>query len=86
VSKAELDALGKIFANDIEQDLKPTGRTLPFQSKAKIFTKLEAEGLVRRDSMQIGSGWSAVTVEGWALTAAGHLMYCMSCADEDESA
>lgn len=70
-TKAELTALEKVFAAEIE------GR-LPFQSKAKIFQKLADEGFIAPMERKFG-GQFPVTVTGWELTHAGRIAYCVSC-------
>lgn len=71
--KYQLQALEKIFAAEIEGHL-------PFQSTASVYKKLEADGLVRFGKETLSSDClGAITVEGWYLTHAGRLMYCMSC-------
>lgn len=71
-TKAELNALEKVFAAEID------GR-LPFQSKAKIFTRLCEGGYLEPFERRYGSGWSAVTVKGYQLSHLGRLTYCASC-------
>ena len=75
-TKATLRALEKVFCAEIDD-------RLPFQSKAAIYKKLMDEGLLGWMAREFGSGWSAVTCEGYELTHAGRIMYCMSC-DEVE--
>ena len=70
--KATLKALERIFAAEIE------GR-LPYQSKARIFTKLADDGLVAPMERRFGHDRFAVTVTGWQLTHAGRLLYCSNC-------
>lgn len=69
---SKIKALEKVFAAEVD------GR-LPFQSRAKIYDTLNAEGLVARMERKFGSDRFAVVVTGWELTHAGRLMYCMSC-------
>lgn len=72
-TKAELAALERVFAAEIE------GR-LPFQSKAKIFDKLHAEGFIMPMERNLGrDGFGAITIAGWQLTHLGRLIYCTSC-------
>lgn len=75
MTKAELAALGKVFAAEIN------GR-LPFQSKAKIFSYLQNDGLLEPMTRHFGAGRFAVTVTGYQLTHAGRIAYCESCTDE----
>lgn len=69
----KLQALERVFAAEID------GR-LPFQSKAKIYARLQEEGLVEPMETKFGvPPLGVMTVTGWQLTHAGRLMYCMSC-------
>lgn len=83
MKKAHVLALERIFSSDIEQAMSKSRLRLPFQSKAKVYEELEREGMVKRTEVRVGTGWSAVTVRGWALTEAGHLAYCLSCDGEE---
>lgn len=71
-TKAELNALEKVFAAEIE------GR-LPFQSKAKIFHQLCEDGLLQPMDRRFGDRFGIVTISGYQLTHAGRLAYCTSC-------
>ncbi len=72
-NKAVLNALEKVFAAEIE------GR-LPFQSKAKIYQKLEDDGLVALMKREFARDrFGAIIVTGYELTHAGRLLYCLSC-------
>lgn len=71
-TKAELNALEKVFAAEIEGHL-------PFQSKAKMFKQLAEDGLLAPMERRFGDGRWAVTVSGWQLTHAGRVLYCSSC-------
>lgn len=71
-TKAELSALEKVFAAEIEA-------RLPFQSKAKIFRRLCDEGLVEPMDRKFGNDRFAVTISGYQLTHAGRIVYCASC-------
>ena len=71
--KATIKALERVFAAEIN------GR-LPYQSKAHIFEKLCAEGLVQKMDRRFGGNDRfAVTVTGWELTHAGRILYCLEC-------
>lgn len=70
-TKAELAALEKVFAAEIED-------RLPFQSRAAIFSRLSDGGLVEPMERKFG-GRFPVTVTGWQLTHAGRFLYCHSC-------
>lgn len=73
LTTAELRALGRVFAAEVE------GR-LPFQSKAKIFRELCESGMVEPMEWTLG-GRLPVTVSGYQLTHAGRMAYCCSCRD-----
>jgi hypothetical protein len=87
MKKAHLTALGKVFASEMDQAMKPAGiPRFPFQSKAKVFKELEALGLVECKSVSLPSRLGLVTIAGWALTPAGHRAYCEACKDEGGAA
>jgi hypothetical protein len=79
MTKNELRALEKIFSHEIDQALNH--HNLPFQSKAKVYETLEADGMIKYVTVTVGSGWSAVNVSGWQLTLLGHVTYCLTCSD-----
>jgi hypothetical protein len=72
VNKATIKALGQVFAAEVE------GR-LPYQSKAKVYAKLHAEGLVEPMERTFFFARLPVTVRGWQLTHAGRFFYCSNC-------
>jgi hypothetical protein len=72
MKKAELAALEKVFAAEIE------GR-LPFQSKAKIFRTLCDEGYLEPMERNFGHDRFGIIVHGYQLSHAGRLAYCLSC-------
>lgn len=74
-SKAVIAALERVFVAEIE------GR-LPFQSKARIFSKLADDGLIQPMERRFGSDRFAVTAKGWELTHAGRILYCLECEGE----
>lgn len=84
--KAELDALEALFSHEVESAVNPKASGLPYQSRRKVFRELEADGLVRKVSVQHGKPPFVIVIEGWQLTTAGHLLYCMSCDDSGEPA
>lgn len=79
MKKSQLAALEKVFSNEVERAISERPHQMPFQSKAKIFKELAADGYLEAASVKVGSGWSAVTVTGWELPHLGRLAYCMSC-------
>ena len=72
MTKRWFDALEKVFAAEIKG-------VLPFQSKAKVYDELEADGCVAPVTRTFGDRWPRVTVSGWALTERGRILYCESC-------
>jgi hypothetical protein len=70
-TKAELSALEKVFAAEIENKL-------PFQSRAAIFTKLCEKRLIQPMEIKFG-GRFPVIVSGWQLTHLGRIIYCSAC-------
>lgn len=72
MKKAELAALEKVFAAEIEN-------RLPFQSKAKIFRALCDEGYLEPMERNFGHDRFGITVRGYQLSHAGRLAYCLSC-------
>lgn len=82
---AELRALEKVFSHEVERAVGPRPHGLPFQSRAAIYKRLAAQGLVEAVTVNFGSGPFAVSVSGYELTHAGRLLYCASCADDLES-
>lgn len=77
VPQKMLDALGRVFAAEIEN-------RLPFQSKATIYRDLLVAGHVQYMERTMGTGWSAVRVTGYGLTHRGRYLYCASCRNSDE--
>lgn len=76
ITRRALSALEKVFAAEVED-------RLPFQSRAKVYSELCADGLVK--SMQrIYGGRFPVTVSGYQLTHAGRIIYCESCRGQED--
>ena len=69
--KKHFNALEKIWEREI-------AGTLPFQSKAKVYTELEAGGMVEKYITIIGGRFS-VKITGWVLTQKGRMEYCQNC-------
>ena len=80
MTKRHLLALEKCLESEIEGALRGWGRCV--QSKAKVYKELEAEGLVKWTEERLG-GRFPMTIEGWELTLAGHVAYCLSCDDAE---
>jgi len=75
VTKAQLKALERIFVAEIE------GR-LPLYSRAKIYHEMERDGLVEFGTFNLGRDrFGVIRVEGWSLTHAGRITYCMQCSE-----
>lgn len=79
MTKAKLRALEKCFEAEVNAALHNQPRV--FQSKAKIYKELGAEGYVKWTEETLG-GRFPVRIAGWELTLAGHAAYCLSCDDE----
>jgi hypothetical protein len=72
MTKAEIKALERVFAAEIEN-------RLPFQSRAKIFQRLAADGMIEpMDRRFNGDRFGLIIVNGWQLTHLGRLAYCTS--------
>lgn len=85
MKKSHLNALGKVFASEIDQAMKPAGiPRFPFQSKTKVFAELEGMGLVRREVVTL-PGRPPLEVSGWTLTESGRFAYCSECKDEGDA-
>ncbi len=72
MNKKTFDALGRLFEAQIRGQL--------LQSKAKIFSQLEALDYCSKEEIVIG-GKFPVKVTGYAITMFGHMDYCLECAD-----
>jgi len=72
LTKAQFKALERVFAAEIQ------GRVL--QSRAKIYDEMATDGLVEHGTLILGRDqFGLIKVEGWSLTHAGRLVYCMQC-------
>ncbi len=80
MTKAELNVLERIFAAEV-------ANRLPFQFGKRlapaVALKLESEGYISRSSTTL-PGVFHIRIDGWQLTALGHLTYCVSCDDGTE--
>lgn len=85
MNKKELNALGLVYSNEVERAVCEPKHGFPFQSKAKIFKQLVAEGFLEERTVMHGASPFSVSFSGYELTHAGRLMYCMSCEDEETS-
>ena len=79
ISKKDHKLLGAVFAREV------VGYSL--QSKSKEYARLEAAGLVFKNSevKHFKDGLPPMTIEGWNLTPKGHMLYCTNCKEEEES-
>ena len=73
MNKKTFNAVGKVFAAEIEN-------RLPFQSKAKIYRDLADRGLLLYVEGIMG-GRFPITIKGFILTEAGRYEYCNACKD-----
>lgn len=68
MTKADFTLLSRIF--DAE-----TRDLLPFQSRAKGYQALAADGMITHMTRMFGP----TEVHGWALTERGRILYCEEC-------
>jgi hypothetical protein len=68
-----------MFAKQIENSMSAHGIHIESQSKAKVMTELEEMGLIQRQVIKSKLRVGTASFEGWVLTPAGHMAYCMSC-------
>lgn len=77
MNQKTITALEKVFEAEIHGRL--------FQSKAKIYKQLEADGMVTFERQELGRDrFGAIAVEGWALTHRGRIAYCETCTEPPE--
>lgn len=74
MNKPIFEALGKIFAAEIED-------RLPFQSKAKIFKSLVDDGMVEGVTVTLPGRFPG-RFTGYVLTPRGHVLYCEACSQK----
>lgn len=82
MNKQELAMLERAYKAEIDAALK--GGLLVIQTRSKVAQKLVADGLLERRAIQTG-GRFPVTVDGFSLTHAGRMAYCLTCDDEEGS-
>lgn len=82
MSKAEIDALGRVYENEVERSIGPRKHDFPFQSRAAIYKRLVAGGLLESRTVMHGAPPLSVRIEGYELTHAGRMLYCLSCEDD----
>lgn len=81
MNKKHIDALGKVFAAEVQAALDHTSSM--YQSKAKIYAELESMGMVVKVEEKFGTGWATVHCQGWELTHIGRMAYCATCEEEN---
>ncbi len=75
MTKAKLNLLEKLFGAEIED-------RVPLASKNKLFTALEAEGMVEQAERTLGKDrFGQIKVSGWVLTELGRYTYCQWAAE-----
>ena len=80
---AELDALGKLFAQEICFAVAPRGERLKGMARLPkpMLRRLEEKGWIEKVETQIGRDvLGPIVVSYYALTMPGHLLYCQHCA------
>jgi hypothetical protein len=75
LAKWRYEALEKVWLAEVEN-------RLPFQSNARAFSKLAAEGLLQEMESSGRDGFGSWIFRGWQLTHAGRFLYCSTCEDE----
>jgi spermidine synthase len=79
MNKRELNLLERAYNAEIEGALNKTG-VYVMQTKSKLADKLVKEGFLNRIEQVFNAGWHGalqVRVDGYVLTDAGRLFYCM---------
>ena len=80
-TKAEIALLEKAFSAEIEGAMNKCPRLM--QTKSKLAVKMVDEGLLTRVTENFGRPPFVVRLEGYELTHAGRLLYCLSCPDDE---
>lgn len=79
MKKTTLVALEKVFAAEIDG-------SLPFQSRAKIYSQLCEDGLLAPMQRTFGTNTRlSITVSGYQLTDAGRIIFCESCRNVEDA-
>lgn len=78
MEKKEIALLERAYTAEVEAALSKSGVHV-MQTKAKqLADKLVADGLLRAASVRTPGPWPC-TVDGYELTEAGRLAYCLTC-------
>ena len=72
----DIEMLEKAFAAEIDSALSKSGLYMMQTKSANRADALLADGLLRKVKVVLAGRY---TVEGYALTEAGRLAYCMAC-------
>ncbi len=78
MNKNEISLLEKAFDAEVSAALNNTGIHL-MQTKSKLAEKLVEDGFLRKASIRMRGGAFPCTVDGYELTEAGRMAYCLSC-------
>lgn len=77
MNKAEMKILEGAYEAEVSGALNKT--TAVFQSRSKVAKQLADEGYLQPTVEHIRCGNMPVKIEGYTLTHAGRLTYCLSC-------
>ena len=77
MDKRELALLERAYAAEVNAALSKVPRVL--QTKSKLADKLVADGLLRKAEEIYRGSVFAVRLEGYELTEAGRMAYCLTC-------
>ncbi len=78
MNKKEIALLERAYAAEVNAALSKSGVHVMQTKAKKLADKLVADGLLREISMRPPGPWPC-TVEGYELTEAGRLAYCLTC-------
>lgn len=77
MNKREIALLERAYSAEVAVSLSKTGMHL-IQTKSALAEKMVEEGFLRKRSIRMHGPWPC-TVDGYELTEAGRLAYCLSC-------
>ena len=77
MNKREIAILEKAYDAEVASALSKSGMHL-MQTKSKLADKLVEGGFLRKASIRMRGPWPC-TVEGYELTDAGRMAYCVMC-------
>lgn len=75
MDKREMALLERAYSAEVSAALGKSGMNL-MQTKSKLAEKLVEEGFLRKRSIRMHGPWPC-TVDGYELTEAGRLAYCL---------